>query len=233
MNQSFHLYQLQKIDNQIDAIENRLVEIERIFSNDKRIKQASALFENARAVLTSSQQALADAEAAVAAKRIKIEQSEAALYGGSVRTPKELQDLQIEIASLKKRKSQLEDAQLEVMVKCEEAEARVKTVEQNLAKTQEDVAIANASLNAEHTQLKKNREKLAVERNAVLSQVDPESQAIYTKLRSQKKGVVIATIVEDGCSVCGSEISPADRQAARSPSKIVYCSFCGRIIYSG
>lgn len=233
MNQSFHLYQLQKVDQQIDKIDNRLAAIDQILSSDEQVKQASMQSKNARLLLLAAESALRESEANVSAKRIKIEQSEASLYGGSVRNPKELQDLQNEIASLKKHLAVLEDNQLESMVKCEEAEIHSKQLDQVLSEAQANAIERNASLNAEHDQLSKHRDTLLLEKNAVSAQLQPESIATYNKLRQQKKGVVVAIVDEDACSVCGSEISPADRQAARSPIKIVFCSFCGRIIYSG
>lgn len=233
MNQSFHLYQLQKVDQQIDKIDSRLATIDQILSSDEQVKQASIQSKNARLLLLAAESALRESEAVVIAKRIKTEQSEAALYGGSVRNPKELQDLQTEIASLKKHLAMLEDNQLEAMVKCEEAEIQSKQLDQVLSEAQANAIERNAALNGEHEALLKHRDTLFLEKNAITAQLQPESLATYNKLRQQKKGVVVAIVDEDACSVCGSEISPADRQAARSPVKIVFCSFCGRIIYSG
>lgn len=233
MNQSFHLYQLQKIDQQIDKADARLDAIQQILLNDEQTRAASIQAQSARAQFVADQAAQRECEQLVAAKRIKIEQSEAALYGGAIHNPKELQDLQAEIVSLKKHLAQLEDSLLEAIIKCEESEINTKLHDQRLGDAQTSAIERNASLNGERTSLLKARDTLQLEKQAIVRQLQPESLSIYEKLRLQKKGVVVATVEEDSCSVCGSEINPADRQAARSPSRIVFCAFCGRIIYSG
>lgn len=58
--------------------------------------------EASQADLHNTRHDLKTAEAEAEAQKIKIEQTEASLYGGSVHNPKELQDLQREVASLKK-----------------------------------------------------------------------------------------------------------------------------------
>ena len=64
-------------------------------------------------------------EAEVEKQRIKIEQTEASLYGGHVHNPKELQDLQKDVASLKRHLETLEERQLEAMLVVETIRKRL------------------------------------------------------------------------------------------------------------
>lgn len=233
MSQSFNLYQLQKIDTQLDRINTRLSEIERTLASDKDVKQADQNSKNKRTQLSSASKALQIIEESVQSKRIKIEQSESALYSGQVRNPKELQDLQAEITSLKKFLKDLEDQQLDAMIQFEEAEKQSQDSDQLLIKAQNLAMERNAALNSEYSLLLKEKEKLLIEKEAATGQIVEGNLSIYNHLRVQKNGIVVATIDEDSCSVCGSIINPAERQAARSPSKICYCQFCGRILYAG
>jgi len=116
MSQAFNLYRLQKIDTQIDQINNRLAEINHILAADENLHKAEELSQNTKNQLFKMQQNLKQKEDEVQAHRIKIETNESSLYGGKVRNPKELQDLQMEIASLKKRLTILEDEQLDIML---------------------------------------------------------------------------------------------------------------------
>jgi predicted nucleic acid-binding Zn-ribbon protein len=59
--------------------------------------------------LNLAQNTLKHAEAEVGRQKVKIEQSESNLYSGNVKNPKELQDLQNEIAALKRYLITLED----------------------------------------------------------------------------------------------------------------------------
>lgn len=233
MSQTFHLYQLQKIDSQLDQIDIRLGEIERVLSQDQRVQQANQHLQTAQSTLKQARQALQIAEANVKARQIKIEQSESILYGSINRSPKELQDLQNEIASLKRNLNALENEQLEAMIAFEEAEQAVQLAEKLLSESQALVSSQNAALNGEREQLLKNRQRLQTERQAVQPQIQSINLETYQRLRQQKKGLAIAQVEDESCAVCGGSLTPAECQAARSPQKIVHCPSCGRILYKG
>ncbi len=132
MNQAFHLYRLQQVDIQIDQLEASLAEINRMLSGDEAIRQATQSVEKTEKALHQREQSLKETEFAVHEQQIKIGQSEASLYSGRIHNPKELQDIQKEIASLKKHLAVLEDQQLEAMLALEEAEAADKMARSTL-----------------------------------------------------------------------------------------------------
>ena len=102
MNQAFQLYQLQKIDSQMDIIDNRLNEIARILDADETLKLAEAAVQQKQQELRQEKLSMQKIDDAVQAQKIKIETSNASLYGGKIQNPKELQDLQNEIIVWKK-----------------------------------------------------------------------------------------------------------------------------------
>ena len=233
MSQSFHLYQIQKIDTQLDQIEARHAEITSILEKDVRMRNAQKHLDEAHVQVHQLQHALREMEEITRAKRIKIEQSEAALYGGSVRSPKELQDLQTEVASLKKHLATLEDQQLEKMMQLEAAEAQQAEAQRAFDELNEQLISEYASLNGEKSQLERQRERLNAERTVISGQISAENLEVYQRLRQQKKGQAVVPIEDESCGVCGATLTPAEYQAAKSPLKIIFCSSCGRILYAG
>jgi len=233
MSQSFHLYQIQKIDTQLDQIEARHAEITSILEKDVRMRNAQKHLDEAHVQVHQLQHALREMEEITRAKRIKIEQSEAALYGGSVRSPKELQDLQTEVASLKKHLATLEDQQLEKMMQLEAAEAQQAEAQRAFDELDEQLISEYASLNGEKSQLERQRERLNAERTVISGQISAENLEVYQRLRQQKKGQAVVPIEDESCGVCGATLTPAECQAAKSPLKIIFCSACGRILYAG
>lgn len=233
MNEAFHLSRLQRIDTQLDQISQRMAEISRLLENNENVKSAEARVQAAGKTVDQAGAALKKLEDAVQGVRMKMELSEKALYGGKVRNPKELQDLQAEIASLKRHLATLEDQQLEAMLALEDAESQHQSVSDELAKTVAAFTSQSASLVGERSKLKKDEERLQAERGAITAQVPPALIENYDQLRKQKRGVAVALIVEGSCTACGSELPPAEWQAARSPHRITYCSSCGRILYAG
>ena len=162
-----------------------------------------------------------------------MEMSEASLYGGKIKIPKELKDLQEEIASIKRHISAIEDQELEAMELVEQAEIFYKDKNIALEKTRADFANAKAGLLGELTQINKNKEHLTSEREVIITAISQENLEIYNRLRIQKRGLAVTTTIDDACSGCGFSLRPAEMQVARNPLNLAYCASCGRIIYAG
>src|SRR5829696_4356461 len=111
MSAALGLYRLQQVDSQIDQIQSRLKAIRQILENDDELRAASTLFSVAENNEKEAERLLKQIELEVEKQRIKIQQTEASLYGGLVKNPKELQDLQKDIASLKRHLETLEERQ--------------------------------------------------------------------------------------------------------------------------
>lgn len=233
MNQAAHLYRLQKLDTQLDQIQARILEIDRLLAEDEQVRNALTAAEDAKKVLLKAQIDSRNSESLVHDQQIKIEQNESALYGGKIRNPKELQDLQKDIESLKKHLGHLEEKQLEAMINLEDAEKSHSNAELFLSQTQAEVIQAKAGLAGERDGLIKNRQRLETERSAALSPISEPNMAIYTRIREQRKGSAVASIVDETCSVCGAPIRPAEAQSARLQSALHFCSSCGRILFAG
>lgn len=232
MNQSTQLYQMQKIDSEIDQIDAQLNKTVAELKADQSVITAQQTLAEAEKTRAASRKALHEAEEAVQAVQEKISTSEAALYDGSIHNPKELEGLQKETASLKRRLATLEDQQLEAMLELEKADEAFTRCQNALEATRADFSERQAGLLGEKDRLLKNRQRLKAERNAKVGSILPEYLEIYESLRMQKRGRAVALIEDNACLACGASIRPAQTQAARAPSQIVYCTSCGRILYA-
>ncbi len=233
MNQSPFLYQLQQLDDEIAHAEARIRKIEEEIASDSEITEANAALTEAKNIEHLASHAASEAEHTVKEIRIKIATSEQSLYSGKIHNPKELQDLQSEIASLKKRLAGAEDNELEQMIKQEEASSVLSQAEKNLQDVKNKKASEMALLFGEQDTLIKKVERLHKERLARLGSISQKNLQTYENLRRAKNGKAVALIEENACEVCGASIRPAEKQAARSSSQLVYCDTCGRILYSG
>lgn len=232
MNQSSHLFQLQKIDIEIDQGYARILAIQIELLNDSDLVEAEKLKKTAEAGLRLNRQKLKTIEEEVNSLNLKKEISEASLYGGKVRNPKELQDLQAEIESIKRRIANAEDEQIEAMMVVESSEAQLRILNENLAAIDARRKEKTTLLDNEKMLMEKKLERLNIEKNAAFGSILPENMAIYQKLRTQKRGIAVAEIEDNSCAVCGSSVRPAEIQAAKSPKNLAYCSSCGRIFFA-
>jgi predicted nucleic acid-binding Zn-ribbon protein len=232
MSASLGLYRLQLVDSRMDEVRVRLERIRQTLENVEEILQAKKLIAETEADLNRTQQALKHAEAEVEKQKVKIEQSESNLYSGNVKNPKELQDLQHEIAALKRHLITLEDRQLDAMLELETMEQANQAALVELEQLKSRFAAQNQSLTIEQTHLNKEFERLETERQAALSPLDPGLLAIYDGLRQRKRVLAITTISDGACAACGTTLTPAQLQSARSTSQSYNCPTCGRILFA-
>jgi len=172
-------------------------------------------------------------EQTAAAKKIKIDQSEAALYNGKIINPKELKDLQAEINSLKRTVGTVEDEQLTLMSQLEEIHLTLLQDQKSYNSVLTESESDNQQLFGEKSELDKEKEKLITERQAASGQIQAEVMNIYEKLRMSKNHIAVSAIEDQSCATCGSEITASDIQKARSSTSLSFCPSCGRIIYAG
>ena len=231
MSQTLNLYRLQQIDSQLDQAQARLRAIQNTLEDDAKLRLAKEQVQAAQAHCQSIQRTLKQAEAEVENQHTKIEQNESSLYSGTVHNPKELQDLQNDVAALKRRLATLEDRQLEAMLASDDTEAQRQAAEADLALAQAHWAEQNRSLGEEQTTLQSNVERLSTERTAIAESIPESDLRLYDQLRQQRRGLAVAAIRDHACEACGSMLTAAQVQSARSPTQIVLCPSCGRILY--
>jgi predicted nucleic acid-binding Zn-ribbon protein len=232
MSASLGLYRLQQVDRQIDKARAQLEAIRKTLENDTELQTALNRVTSTQADNHHAQSSLKNVEAEVNAQKIKIENAESSLYGGRVQNPKELQDLQKEVASLKKHLVTLEERQLDAMLKAEETENELQSVKTNLEIVQARLGNEHKNLIADQSSLSIELEKLAEEREATSVPVDSNLLQAYEELRLQKRGVAVTEINDNTCTSCGTTLNAALQQSARSQKQLAYCSSCGRILYA-
>lgn len=232
MSASLGLYRLQQVDRQIDRAHAQLDTIRKALENDMDLREALSMLETTQTQNRRAQHEMKIAEAEVDTQKIKIEQAESSLYGGSVKNPKELQDLQKDVASLKKYLVILEERQFETMLKAEAAEAELQTARTGLEKIQSRLGSEHGRLIEEQSTLTKQLERLTEEREAALAPIESSLLQTYEGLRQQKRGVAVAEINDNACVSCGTILNASIQQNARSQKQLVNCPSCGRILFA-
>jgi predicted nucleic acid-binding Zn-ribbon protein len=232
MSAALGLYRLQQVDSQIDQIQARLEAIRRILENDAALRAATEGFAATEEKHREAERALKLSESEVEKQRIKIEQTESSLYGGKVQNPKELQDLQKDVASLKRHFQTLEERELEAMIAAEETEKDLQKAKADLERVRSNLKTQNQDLTSESETLRRNLERLSSERQAVVTDIAGQALGMYDQLRKQKRGLAITTIADNSCEACGTTLTASQQQTARSTSQLFHCPTCGRILYA-
>ncbi|MEP7287511.1 MAG: hypothetical protein ABI947_17270 [Chloroflexota bacterium] len=228
--QAVLLYQLQAIDLTLAKRRARLKEIEGILGQDESVTQARSQLEAAEKTLKPAQIRARDLDLEIKSIVQKIQTTDSSLYSGKIRNPKELQEMQDEVASLKRRQSQLEDELLEAMVQSESGQAAVVEAQKTLNDAQARWAGSQVDLLDEKQRLEGEVITVTAQRKQAAEVIDKAGLTTYETLRKTKNGKPIALLQGNSCMTCGVEQTSALAQQVRQAKTLIYCGSCGRIL---
>jgi predicted nucleic acid-binding Zn-ribbon protein len=148
--------------------------------------------------------------------------------GGAVR---EIEGLQHEMATLNRRQSELEDAELELMEQREEAERTLSEVKLRLATAAERRDAAERRRDEAYADITKEAEFKTSSRAPLAADLPAELVTLYDKIRADS-GLGAALFKQGRCGGCRIELYGADlaRVKAASPDEVVRCEECRRIM---
>lgn len=174
---------------------------------------------------------LAKAEADVQLVRDRAARDQAHLDSGRG-TAKELTALQHEMTSLARRQIDLEEVELEVMERLDEAEATMTRARAALAGLDDEIAAARAERDEQQADLLAQLDEVTAPRTGLIEQLPTDLIALYEKLRSGHGGIGAAMLHQRRCLGCQLELNAADlaRIRAAAPDDVTRCEECGRIL---
>ena len=232
MSRAANLMRLQRIDTEIDAQRAALGEIERALAEDGGLASARAAQAAASARLAAANNELRSLEAEARALDDKVAEVERTLYGGGVSNPKELVDLQEELASIKRRRATLEDSVLAAMVDTEAQEQIEREAQASTARLTASLSAAQSGLAADRARIESVLQRLDIEREAAEAPISPADRAQYAALRQRKRGLAVARLEDGSCGACGVAPSSSRAQAVRHGDELILCGNCERILYA-
>jgi predicted nucleic acid-binding Zn-ribbon protein len=183
-----------------------------------------------RTELGDVQREVAKAEADVQLVRDRAARDRSRLEAGTG-TAKDLQALQHELTSLGRRQGELEDIELEVMERAENAEHDVAELERGMAELTERISALQAARDEALAELDGEAAAVGGPRADVASEVGDELLALYEKIRSST-GTGAAALRQRRCGGCQLELNPVDLERIRTADEdeVIRCEECRRIL---
>ena len=229
------LLSVQEHDTAVDQLVHRRAhlperaELEQVMAELTRIETAAKEVEARRHDLARNQQRLEDEISALTDKAAHHDKT---LYSGTIGNPRELQALQDEIAALKRRISQLEDQEIELMEQIEPLDAELSRSATDSAQLDERGAALRGRIAEEEVAIEAELERVHAERDEVAATVEPDLLAEYATLRPQSGGIAIARLVGGSCGGCHLGLSAVeiDRIKKLPPEAPAHCEECGRLL---
>jgi hypothetical protein len=229
------LLELADLDTDLARLDYRrrtlpeIAELERLTARSAQIRDAITLADTELSDLDREQ---ARAERDVEQVRVRIERDRDRLDGGKVSSARELESLQSEVASLRRRQGDLEEIVLELMERREAAQSARDTADTESAAVAQESAAVSARQEAAFAEIDEAAAKAGTTRSSVAGGVPGDLLALYDKLRDTHGGVGAAMLRRGRCEGCHVSLSTVDLNAVRAaaPDEVVRCEECRRIL---
>ena len=151
---------------------------------------------------------------------------------GLVTNPKDLERMTHELESLERRITSLEDDELEVMARLEEAQRTLDEFSGKVREADEKLAELMLARDQKTAEIDLQLAKVEADRGLAAEGLPDDLVALYDRLRTQKGGVGAAELRQRRCSGCQLAIDNAELAVIKaSPSDLVIrCEECSRIL---
>jgi uncharacterized protein len=228
------LLELADLDAELARLDHRrrglpeVAEVEKIEAREAELGDAFVAAETTEKDLAREQ---AKAEADVDQVRDRAARDRGRLDAGQVSSPRELESLQSEIASLMRRQSDLEEIVLDVMERREAAQRSRDALTAERAELSGRKHDAVARRDEALGELGEQLAKAADSRASVASQIPDDLLALYERLRAQH-GVGAAALRRGRCEGCHLTLNTGDlnRIRAAAEDEVLRCEECRRIL---
>ena len=224
------LYRVQQLELDIIDRTKRIKAINQQLEDDETVREAEAQVETAQEAFQESVKRARDMELEIAGVIDKRQTSEALLYSGEVTNPKEMQDLQMEVESLTRRKDVLDDELKRISSERDECQSNLEECETELETRRAARLTENQELLDEKEALKVNVNEQLAKRKAVVKDIPPEIFKTYNSMRANKSNRPVSVLQDDACTVCGIEQNSMVITAIDRSDDVINCQSCGRIL---
>jgi uncharacterized protein len=186
----------------------------------------------ARVVHTQLSAKMAALESQVHDLDTKIEGLTAQLFGTAATSPKELQALETDIASIRKYQSELEDTELALIEEFEPHDLIVKQADSQIAALRDQQEQLTNEIAKAQLAIDQQAAEQVAARAAIAAALDPQMLALYEQIRKNNKGIAVARLEHGTCQACRLKIAAVelDRIKHLAPTVLVQCDECSTIL---
>jgi predicted nucleic acid-binding Zn-ribbon protein len=225
-----HLIRLQQLDTEIEAARRRIADIPGLQQTlDDKLASQNAIVAAVSERLAANQTRRREIEKEVASIQTRLSKYKDQLM--EVKTNKEYQAMQKEIATAEEAVRSHEDRILEQMEEAETLTRDLKAAEAELKRQQSDIARERDALQQEAARLERETEQTSSTRAALARELSPTALALFEHVSRQRRGLAVAEARDGHCMVCHVRLRPQVFNEVRRNESLIQCDSCLRILY--
>ena len=225
-----HLYELQRIDTEIDKIRTLRGELPlEVQDLEDELAGLETRLENLKTKIS-------EAEKSVSQKKLEISKSEELIKKYSdqldnVRNNREYDALSKEI-EFQKLEIELQQKRIREALKTKsEKEEALEISSQQYEEKKADLEAKKAELDDIIAETHKDEEDLIKKSEQLSQNIEERLLTAYKRIRANaRNGLAVVTVDRDACGGCFNNIPPQRQLDIRSRKKIIVCEYCGRIL---
>lgn len=222
------IYKLQQVDLDIERKQQILGEIESELKDNRDLLIAKTKLNAQEQELAEAKKKQKGLEWELQDIQEKAKQTRRELFGGKVKNPKELMNLENEIKSLKIRIGGKEEGLLELMAQTEEMETDVKERNAEVDELQQEWQQSQKVLNQRKAEIEVELGRIRELRQQLAQPLDTENLRLYEYLRLAK-GQAVAKVEQGRCQGCRISLPTSQWQRVKA-GELVQCNNCNRIL---
>ncbi len=220
---------LQSIDIELRELEANLEEYPKIISNlEQELTQAKDSIEAQKSLITEQKTTKSRLELEISNNEETIKKSEEKLF--EIKTHKEYEALQKEIAETKRITAGLEDELLQSMEQIEKLETEIAELEESLQEKESNYTEEISDYKQKIDDLRAVYEPKKEEHEKIVTQVKPDILPIYEKV-SKRNGIALAEAKDEVCTGCNMNIPPQLFNEVLTLTRIIQCPNCKKILF--
>ena len=225
-----NLYELQRIDTEIDKIKTLRGELPlEVQDLEDEIAGLETRIENLKVEL-------GELDKTSSTRKMDIKKAEEAIKKYSeqldnVRNNREYDPLSKEI-EFQKLEIELQEKRIREAQKAKaEKEALMEESKKRYEDKVSDLEAKKGELNDIINETHKDEESLQIKSEELAATIDERLLTAYRRIRSNaRNGLAVVTVDRDACGGCFNKIPPQRQLDIRSRKKIIVCEYCGRIL---
>lgn len=228
------LLELAELDARIGQVRHQLKalpEHQQLADLQKRRAELDAKVRDARIVVDDLTREQKKSDQDVEQVKARRTRDQGKIDQGLVTNPKDLERLTHELESLERRINTLEDVELEIMERVEEATASLNEYAEALATTDDEIALVLKARDEKSAVAQTELDQVIEKRGVEVYSVPDDLLALYDKIR-EKQGVGAAMLRARRCEGCQLTLNPSDlaRITKTAADEVVRCEECTRIL---
>ena len=225
------LYKVQQADTEIARLRDALAGLDTGVELGAEAAAVEAELEAVRQQHRATEKEYVDSELELKTLEEKRGRFQSQLYGGAVRNPRQLSDLQGEVKMLSREIGKVEDRMLELMEALEGQRSAIAAQEARLKELRDDVNAVCARYEKTGSRLRAEIRDLEVQREQYGAQVGRDLLRRYEQIRGRQGNLGLVKVTGSTCPGCRIALPSETVKALRAGRANLSCDNCGRLLF--